>query len=88
MHVPVDHPLLLGGVLSGCDICGDARDGGLYLRGDDGLMRCCDCWRAAGSPWPRRAATVTELHEAEVRTRARMMARGSTDRHLVRKGLS
>ena len=74
--------------LSGCDCCSDARPDGLYLRGDDGRLRCAACWRAAGRPWPSRRGSVTELHEAEVRTRERMLARGSTSRHLVRAGLS
>jgi hypothetical protein len=74
--------------LTGCDWCPDARPNGLYLRGDDGSLRCVACWKAAGRPFPIRPPSVAELHEAEVATRERMMARGGSDAHIVRKGLS
>lgn len=51
-------------------------------------LLCSACWEAAGSPWPRGQATAQEIHEAELAIRERMTARGGTDKHLVRKGLS
>jgi hypothetical protein len=54
----------------------------------NGLQLCASCWRARGRPWPveeppESSAAIAE-HEAEVRRR--MLARGGTDRHLVRSG--
>ena len=70
-----------------CDRCGDVSPGRLFVT-VDGVVYCSACWRRAGRPFPRSIATVTELHEAEVVTRDRMLARGGAYRHLVRKGLT
>jgi hypothetical protein len=67
-----------------CGGCGRPVD--LYAR-IDGTPACPRCWRRAGSPYPRRA-TMDEVHQAEVRTRERMNARGGADRHMVRAGKS
>jgi hypothetical protein len=48
---------------------------------------CPGCWRAAGEP-SALMGTETEVHEQLQRTRERMVARGGTARHLVRKGLT
>ena len=63
-----------------CDHCGRRRF--LYAR-SGGVRFCSDCYKAAGRPRPDDLGLV---HELEVRTRERMTARGSTDRHLVRNG--
>jgi len=50
---------------------------------------CVGCWKEL--PEPLRwlpPSTMQETHEAEVLARERMTARGGTDRHLVRAGLS
>jgi hypothetical protein len=76
--------------LSGCDTPGcDAQRGTrnrLFAR--VGKRRLCFvCWVVAGRPWPPPDnATPEELHQVELRTRERMLARGGTDRHLVRNG--
>ena len=51
------------------------------------LRLCRRCWVEAGRPWPE-ASTMHDTHQAEVAARERMQARGGTDRHLVRAGLS
>ncbi len=76
-------PLL---VLTGCSRCLDARPDGLY--GLTVLGRLCwRCWRELGQPpsrWPE--ATIEERHQAELRVRERMLARGGNDRYMVRSG--
>lgn len=78
-------------VLAGpaCDSCNRIflEQGRLFVR-VDGRWYCVECWRKAGRPWPRREATLDELHAAETATRERMLARGGAHRHLVRKGVS
>lgn len=69
----------------GCDGCGSFDEAKLYAQ-VEGRWFCCDCWAAAGRPWPHRPATTDEVHEQELRTRQRMTARGGTDCHLVRNG--
>lgn len=53
-----------------------------------GRLLCLGCWRAAGRPWPMPETDVYRIHEAEEATRQKMLARGGTHRHLVRKGLT
>jgi hypothetical protein len=50
---------------------------------------CRDCWMELPEPlkW-LPPSTMQETHWAEVKARERMTARGGTDRHLVRAGLS
>jgi len=71
--------------LFACDGCHKAC---LLFVAFGGRLICSDCWRAKGSPWPKRPATVAEIHAAELRTRERMQARGGADKHLVRAGKS
>jgi hypothetical protein len=54
----------------------------------DGYGYCSDCWKAAGRPFPKRPPGAFELEAQEIRNRDRMLARGGTDRHLVRNGLA
>lgn len=74
-------------VLAGCDLCppGAPTEGRLYAV-VAGRRLCAHHWHAAGEPWPRETLTAQQVHEAELRTRERMTARGGTDRHLVRNG--
>ena len=70
-------------LLHACERCRAARM--LLMPTRLGLV-CAACWYELGQPG---AATVTDtlaIHEAELRTRERMTARGGTDRHLVRNG--
>lgn len=69
-----------------CDTCPNAVH--LFVRRQDGRIACADCWKAAGCPFPRAAATDVQVFEAEQRTRERMNARGGTTRHLVQSGKS
>jgi hypothetical protein len=84
--VTPEAPLLQ--VLAGCDACPPdpppPKD--QLFAVVDGRRFCSRHWHEAGHPWPRRVGTVDEVHEAELRTRERMTARGGTDRHLVRAG--
>jgi hypothetical protein len=50
---------------------------------------CAACWRELPEPlkW-LPPSTMQEVHQAEVKARERMMARGGADAHIVRKGLS
>lgn len=69
-----------------CDRC--PATPGLLVRTRVGRI-CVTCWLAL--PEKMRwlpPATMQETHEAEVRARERMMARGGADAHIVRKGLS
>lgn len=68
-----------------CGRCLVVDDRRLYAPLRDGHV-CSDCWKALGSPFPRAEASPSIIHEAELRTRERMVARGGTDRHLVRNG--
>lgn len=61
--------------------CGRALQ--LLTRTKRGLL-CPPCWTDAGSPEP----VGDGAHRQEERTRERMLARGGTDRHLVRTGKS
>lgn len=54
----------------------------------NGRVICSECWHRAGSPFPRREASVAEIHAAELAIRERMQARGGADRHMVRSGKS
>lgn len=72
----------------GCDGCGPDAARSTLLAVVDGRRLCLPCWLGAGRPWPTSVASPLEAHEVEVRTRERMTARGGTDRHLVRKGLT
>lgn len=69
----------------GCETCGSCDDARLYAE-VDGRWYCSRCWLGAGRPWPTRALSPLEVHEAELATRERMTARGGLDRHLVRNG--
>ncbi len=73
-------------VPTGCDACGPDGSRSTLLAVVDGRHLCLPCWLAAGRPWPTSACSPLEAHEAELRTRERMTARGGTDRHLVRNG--
>jgi hypothetical protein len=53
-----------------------------------GRLLCSDCWRLAGSPWPRSEASQKEIHEAELRIRERMLKRGGEDAYRVKAGKS
>lgn len=70
-----------------CYRCGSADPDQLFARvGGRWPFVCALCWHQIGCPWPRNLPTMEEVHEAEVHTRERMLARGGTDRHLVRNG--
>lgn len=70
-----------------CYRCGSADPDKLYAHaGAPWGVLCADCWHRVGCPFPRHVATAQESHETEERTRDRMLARGGTDRHLVRSG--
>lgn len=71
-------PLL---VLTGCSRCGDARKNGLY-----GNRLCARCWREVGRPWPQPVASIEEVHQAELRIRDHMLARGGEQRYRVVAG--
>ena len=71
-------PLL---VLTGCRRCGDARRDGLYGHG-----LCGPCWHACGQPWPEPVASLEEVHDAELRIRDHMLARGGEQRYRVIAG--
>lgn len=68
-----------------CHRCGSCDDRRLYVPLRDGHV-CAGCWHVVGRPFPRSEAAPALVHEAELRTRERMAARGGTDRHLVRNG--
>ncbi len=71
---------------AGCSRCGDAHEDRLYALTTLGKL-CRRCWRELGCPWPApSSATAEEVHQAELRIRDAMLARGGTDRHLVRNG--
>lgn len=80
-----DRPGMGMAVLFACDQCHEPR---LLFAIFGTRLLCADCWHAKGSPWPKRPATVEEIHQAELRTRERMQARGGADRHMVRSGKS
>lgn len=63
-----------------CESCGEVRK--LYAR-IKGKRMCARCWAQAGQPSGDHLAAA---HDLEVKTRERMTARGSTDRHMVRSG--
>ncbi len=73
-------------LLEGCD-CGAARPGDLVAL-VDGRRLCLREWRAAGRPFPRRAASADDVQTAEAETRQRMLKRGGAHAHLVTKGLT
>jgi hypothetical protein len=71
------------------DRCDGARCPGL---GEDSLLvattkgrLCAPCWKRAGRPGAP-PATMQQEAAAVVETRDRMLARGGTDRHMVRSG--
>lgn len=66
--------------------CGRVRR--LLARTVRGLL-CPWCWRAAGEPLGKRnPEDKRPLGEIEAATRARMIARGGADAHIVHKGLT
>jgi ribosomal protein L37AE/L43A len=72
-------------LLHACTRCGAPRLLLVRLGADDWL--CAACWRAAGEPsGPRHSPEA--VFAREQLTRDQMRARGGTDRHLVRNGLS
>lgn len=76
-------------VPDGCDFCPpETPTEGKLFAVVDGRRLCALHWVAAGRPWPRNIAPPAEVHKAELQTRERMLARGGTDRHLVRSGKS
>lgn len=69
-----------------CDECPPDTGSRLFVT-VSGRRYCARHWHAAGRPTPREPlATAQQVHEAELRIRDRMNARGGTDRHLVRNG--
>jgi hypothetical protein len=46
---------------------------------------CAPCWRRLGEP-TAPLATMEETHEAMLKARAKMLARGGADRYFVRSG--
>lgn len=69
-----------------CDECPPDTGSRLFVT-VAGRRFCARHWHAAGCPTPRGPlATAQEVHEAELRTRERMTARGSADRQAVRSG--
>lgn len=76
-------------VLAGCDACPpDApTEGRLFVRVDNRLL-CARHWHEAGRPWPRSGGSLEQVHEAELRTRERMQARGGADAYRVKAGKS
>lgn len=68
---------------SGCSRCSEVAVWKLYAV-VDGTRYCARCWRKAGRPWPRRASDPGAAHQAELRTRGKMLKRGGPDRHLAR----
>jgi len=69
-----------------CDEC-PPDSPGVRLSITAGSRRLCAThWHAAGCPWVAPAVSMEQVHEAELRTREHMTARGGTDRHLVRNG--
>jgi hypothetical protein len=77
--------VLLPVTCHGCDRplaeCGDS-----FVRTVKGAL-CCACWIRLKRPGAGGSA-MQETYEAEVVARERMQARGGTDRHLVRNGMS
>lgn len=72
-------------VLSKCDRCPATA----YLFVSfGGRLICADCWHAMGAPFPRRVATLEELHAAELATRERMLRRGGEAAYRVKAGKS
>ncbi len=70
-----------------CYRCGTAGAGQLFARlGEPWGFLCAQCWHSVGCPWPAVRPTAQDAHDAELRTRERMLARGGTARHLVRNG--
>jgi hypothetical protein len=47
---------------------------------------CVTHWKLGGKPWATRPSDPLEAARQAQKTRERMMARGGTDRHLVRSG--
>jgi hypothetical protein len=68
--------------LFACSRCHRRRHLFAKLRDED---LCADCWRDAGCPFP---VPVPPDHEKEEDIRKRMLARGGSSRHQVRKGLT
>ena len=71
--------------LFACDGCHKAF---LLFVSFGGMLLCADCWRAKGSPWPKRPATASEIALAEQRNRERMKERGGADKYRVLAGKS
>lgn len=68
--------------------CGRCDRPALLLARIGGRAICAYCWWDLGKPWPREKASPEEIHAAELAARERMLRRGGTDRHMVRKGLT
>jgi hypothetical protein len=69
--------------------CAALEAGADILLGVIGTRRyCVHRWLDAGRPFPRNLPTLQAVHEAELRTRERMLARGGGDANRVRKGKS
>jgi hypothetical protein len=79
-EVIVDEPPRVLGCLCGRSALGSAV---VWV---DGWPYCRPCWVAAGRPWPQREADMLAAQRALEAARARMTARGGTDRHMVRNG--
>lgn len=75
-------PILLAP--EGCDGCGDVRL--LYARTVIGNV-CSSCYIRRGKPMGAAGEGKT-IYEIEAETRMRMLARGGSYAHLVRKGLT
>jgi hypothetical protein len=77
-----------GLLMSGCSRCGSLDEGKLYANVGKRGTFCVDCWEAIGRPFPQDHATPIDLEGQEIATRERMLKRGGTSAHLVRKGLT
>jgi hypothetical protein len=74
-----------GDLLHACTRCRSPRLLLGHVTDQDRL--CADCYREAGEP-PAGRMSPAGVHAAELAARDRMLARGGTDRHLVRSGKS
>lgn len=60
----------------------------LVARIHTGEYLCAECWRLAGSPYPRAQPTAEELHAATVAIQQRMLRRGGDAAYRVKSGQS
>lgn len=67
-----------------CSECGAAPELLAHVRR---TVLCAACWHRLGEPFPW-VSTVNETAQAEIETHERMLKRGGTSRHLVRKGIA